>query len=212
MPASDETAGLSEDELVAIGAHLESFLGSEPKVFHELISDRLHLDLYFFEPTEHRPVLTVTTVGMSALPMVDGSRGELMAYLPPNWPLDFRSHGDEVFWPFRMLKAHARAPHEYGFAIHAGETMGLADPPEPLGPGLILTSIFLAYPFEDEAFDDFELRGTPVQFMTVIPLTTAEVELKQREGSDAFLQALDAAGAANVIDPGRPCAVTGARP
>ncbi|HUS62599.1 MAG TPA: suppressor of fused domain protein [Acidimicrobiales bacterium] len=201
---------LSEDDLAAIEAHLIAHLG-EPNLFHEIISDRVHLDLYLFEPTEVRPRL-VSTVGMSAVPMADGRHAELMICLPADWPLDFDALGDVAFWPMKALKQAARAVHDFGFALEPGQTLAIGEDPDPLGPGTLVTCVLVAGTFEDPEFGRVDTTMGDVVFMTLIPITTAELRFKQEHGSKALLDKLGAAGIGPVVDPARPCSITGARP
>lgn len=205
-----EVAYLSDEDLAAIEAHLITHLG-EPSLLREIISDRVHLDLYLFEPTADRPRL-VTTVGMSALPMTDGRNAELMICLPADWPLDFESFGDAAFWPMKMLKQAARAAHDFGFALGPGQTLAIGEDPDPLGPGTLVTCVLVAGTFEPPPFGLVDTTMGDVVFMTLIPITTAELRYKQEHGTDALMAKLNDAGVGPVIDPTRPCAVTGARP
>lgn len=209
MPGA-EVVYLSDEDLAAIEAHLIAHLG-EPMVLHEIISDRVHLDLYLFEPDGERPRL-VSTVGMSAVPMADGRRAELMICLPADWPLEFEELGDLAFWPMKMLKQAARAAHDFGFALEPGQTLAIGDEPDPLGPDTLVTCVLVTGTFEPPPFGLVDTSAGDVIFMTLIPITTAELRYKQEHGTDALMAKLNDAGVGPVIDPTRPCAVTGAGP
>ncbi|MCA8989695.1 MAG: suppressor of fused domain protein, partial [Planctomycetaceae bacterium] len=52
-----------------ITSHIEKHLGEVKTVFHELISDLIHLDVLYIPPNESHPVQTLVTSGVSDLPM-----------------------------------------------------------------------------------------------------------------------------------------------
>ena len=70
-------------------------------VFHELISDQVHIDLHWVKPTAERPFHTLVTSGMSNLPMTTPPGAEEVRYaelsicLPADWKLseeDFKEY------------------------------------------------------------------------------------------------------------------------
>ena len=52
-----------------IARHIERCLGPVESVFHELISDQVHLDVHWVKPTRGRPYHFLVTSGMSDRPM-----------------------------------------------------------------------------------------------------------------------------------------------
>ena len=97
-------------------------------VWHEIVSDLVHLDIYMWRSTEDRPMYTFVTGGMSDLPMtvpqaaVDegtSDRAELMVCLSASWPVPTDDHAispwnDEgAYFPIRSLKQLARLPHDH---------------------------------------------------------------------------------------------------
>src|SRR5690625_5128383 len=76
----------------SIPAHIGRFIAGEPTVFHEIVSNDLHLDIYCWAPTKHRNLWTFVTVGMSAHEMNIPAgyeyyrRTELVATAPGHWP------------------------------------------------------------------------------------------------------------------------------
>lgn len=98
------------------------FPNRETGVFHELISDIVHIDVNIMEATPDEPYRVLYTNGMSDLPMTlpqeirkeykHLERSELMMFLPADWPLtqkDFEA--EENYWPIRLMKMLARFPH-----------------------------------------------------------------------------------------------------
>ncbi|MBT9176653.1 MAG: hypothetical protein DDT20_00974 [Firmicutes bacterium] len=53
----------------AIDAHIERHVGKTDVVFHEIISNLVHIDVHVVRPTKQRPFATLVTSGMSAKPM-----------------------------------------------------------------------------------------------------------------------------------------------
>jgi Suppressor of fused protein (SUFU) len=53
-----------------VTAHVEAHIGVVDRVWHELVSDRVHLDVLVVEPTAERSFTTLVTSGMSGFPMI----------------------------------------------------------------------------------------------------------------------------------------------
>lgn len=200
----------------ALEAHLEKHLG-ECTVFHELISQTVHLDLYCYGPNESRPYYTIVTVGVSDGPLsapedADMLRYvELMLYLPPDWPMP--TDGDmpeDHYWPFRIIKFLGRFVHEYNSFYAPLHTIPNGDPPAPYADNTELCCALLTMAaMEEESFHDLEIDAHPVTFLQVHPITRAEMELKLEEGGDELLQLLGENGVLDEpIVPGRPCFAT----
>ena len=77
-----------------ISDHIEGHLGPIDKVFHEIVSDTVHIDVHVVLPNDGFDGIRLVTSGMSDLPMTvpDGSTSpqyaELMISLPADWKLD----------------------------------------------------------------------------------------------------------------------------
>lgn len=97
----------------------------DSRVFHELMSDVVHIDVHIVPPSEKRPFYLLFTTGMSDLPMTlpeDCSwddrkiyeRAEIYCLLPPEWKFDGFSDPKEAeryMWIITALKYSARYPH-----------------------------------------------------------------------------------------------------
>jgi Suppressor of fused protein (SUFU) len=211
VPAADEP------ELVeALGSHVERHIG-DFTVFHEIVSDLVHIDLFVARPTNDRPRTTVVTCGMSALPMaapegMDEFRyAELVLALPPDWPLSQDAfEAESVYWPFRLLKTLARLPHEYATWLYFGHTIPNGDPAMPYSSGTELCGVLLWPPaLVPESFARLDLSGgRPVHFYGVFPLHAEEMELKLKKGADALVGLLADAGVTELVNPERPSMVT----
>jgi hypothetical protein len=180
--------------LQEIEAHLERHLGEVTSVFHELVSDLVHLDVLFLEPTPERPYKTLVTSGVSDRPMSvpegaeDFQYAELMINLPEDWPLDQKSFEDEAnYWPVRWLKMVGRLPHEYKTWIGWGHTIPNGDPAEPIADTQF-TGVMLSPPYFLDS-DFFRLKtasGAIICFYNLVPLYREEMDLKLKQGADAL--------------------------
>jgi hypothetical protein len=53
----------------ALRNHLRAHLGPAENVWHEIVSEFVHIDVHVHEPTPQWPALVLVTEGMSRLPM-----------------------------------------------------------------------------------------------------------------------------------------------
>jgi hypothetical protein len=195
--------------------HVERHLGTEPRVFHELVSDIVHVDVLHAAPTDELPFNTLMTCGMSERPMAapddfpEGRYAELMLRLPPDWPLEDEAFKDEsVYWPVRLLKTLARAPHEYDTWLWYGHTIPNADPPEPYAPDTELCGAILLTPvLGPDGFDHADVAGREISVLAVIPIREDEMDLKLEKGAEELADLFDRAQLSEVVDPGRPTVV-----
>ncbi len=210
----DFTPPQGEEHIEAIGAHIERHLGPVSGVFHEIISDLVHIDVHVVPATEEFPYLRLVTSGMSDLPMtvpdeVDADVPrymELMVTLPADWPISQDAFEDERnYWPVRLLKGLARLPHEYDTWLGFGHTIPNGHPSEPYAPGvgfdgaIVLPPVTPPEDFAELALED----GKVISFMTIIPLYPEEMDLKLKKGAEALLDRFDAKNIQDVIEPGR---------
>jgi Suppressor of fused protein (SUFU) len=73
------TAPQGEECIEAISNHIETHLAPIETVFHEIMSDTVHIDIHFVKPTPDFPYVRLITSGMSDLPMSENH----LAGLPP---------------------------------------------------------------------------------------------------------------------------------
>jgi hypothetical protein len=120
------------EEIELITRHIARHVGNPEKVFHEFVSDLVHMDVHIVKPTETRNCYTLITSGMSGRAMkpepeqVDYAFGELLLCLPPDWPLE----DPEQQWPADLLKFLGRLPHEFETWLAEGHGAPNGDPPE----------------------------------------------------------------------------------
>ncbi len=197
----------------AIVRHIEQHLGPVESVFHELISDAVHLDVHWVKPTASRPFHLLVTSGMSDRPMnvpaeLDAPRHiELVATLPERWAIGDGAFRDENwYWPVRQLKTLARLPHKYDTWLGEGHTVTNGDPPQALAPGTRLCGAILLPPQHvPDAFRELRLDAVKtIRFLAVVPVHEREMTLKTRSGTEALVDRLRKARVTDVIEPTRP--------
>jgi hypothetical protein len=134
--------------------------------------------------------------------------------LPPEWKLEQLSVTppppdlEEWYRPVRWLKMLARLPHEYETWLGFGHTVPNGDPPERFVEatrmrGWIVLPL-LSVP--EEACTLVLADGRLVNFYAVHALYPEEMSLKLNKGTDALLDAFEAADISEVLQPDRcPC-------
>jgi hypothetical protein len=197
----------------AVDAHIAQHIAPVDMVFHEIISPDLHIDVHHVRPDRNRRFHTLVTSGMSERPMSTGEEAaefrfaELVILLEPNWPIEHSKFGDEnVYWPIRLLKTVARFPFEVGTWVGMGHSMAAANPPEPMAPATELSSAILLPPLSlgESLMCMPRGDGATTYFWTIVPLFSEELALKLEKGTDALMEALDAAGVDDIVRQTRP--------
>lgn len=178
------------------------FSGREFKVFHELISDTVHIDITIMEPTEEEKFKILFTTGMSALPMTLPNeipdedrelycRSELMMFVPDNWDLTEEGmRDDNNYWPIKLMKQMARFPHLYNTWLGYGHTVPNYEGYEPYSENTGLNGIVLTMFKEEISIVDTK-DGNKINLYYVIPLYKEEVEYKLEYGMDALMEKLE---------------------
>lgn len=201
-----------EEYIEQISDHIEKHLGPIETVFHELVSDKVHVDVHFVKPTPEFPYVRLVTSGMSDLPMKapDDERVpkyvELLITLPPDWRLAQSDMEDERwYWPIRLLKSLARLPHQYDTWLGWGHTVPNGDPPVPYADNTrFCGAVVVPSVTVPQAFHTLSIEGVKeVTFYAAVPLYEREMNLKLRSGLDALLDRFDRNGITDVVDPAR---------
>lgn len=198
----------SEDS-AQIEKHIDRHLGPIESVWHEIVSDLVHIDVHYIKPTPERNVHTFVSTGMSDLPMSapegseDSKYAELLVTLPAVWPVSEDDFKDEKnYWPIGALKWLARFPHEYETWLWWGHTVPNGNPPEPYHPSTKFVGAIIGTPVTvPQEFRSF--RCSPekeVNFFSVIPIYSEEMDLRLRKGSDALFDLFAKSGVTEVID------------
>jgi hypothetical protein len=210
-----EPVGWDSPVLDAVQGHVERHVGPIESVFHEIVSEGIHLDLLRVEPTDERQFHTVVTCGMSAKPMAvpegaeDFRFAELVIGLPPGWPLGDEDLRDERnYWPLRLLKDLARLPHTYDTWLGIGHTVPNDDPPQPYAPGTELCCALIGPALTGpDGFEVLDRPEGPINFYGVFAIHADEMELKLAKGADALGEQFDRARVSEVLEPDRPSAL-----
>ena len=181
-----------------ISDHIEEHIGPIESVFHEIISDLVHIDVHMVPPTQRRNCYTLVTSGMSDLPMTvpDGydefSHAELVISLPPDWPLNDKLLTTTQDWPVGLLKSLARMPHEYSTWLGFGHTIPNGDPPDPYADGTRLAGVILIPAFfAGEQFCQLDAGDKVINFYSILPIYPEEMDLKLKTNADTLFTRLE---------------------
>lgn len=200
------------ESIEGIDRHIATHLGQVDSVYHEIMSDLVHIDVHVVNPAPARDYYTLITSGMSDRPMSvpegaeDYRYAELMICLPPTWLLTEEAFEDEAnWWPLRLLKQLARMPHEYDTWLCMGHTIPNGDPPEPYAPNTSFCCALLLSPATTpEAFDRLTISDEKViNFYGIFPLYKKEMDLKLAKGADALLEGFAEIRVTEVLDLNR---------
>jgi hypothetical protein len=197
------------EHIERIEGHITRHIGEPSVVFHEIISDLVHLDVHIVPPRPDRNFYTLITSGMSerAMKVPEGaeefSYAELLICLPPDWKLQQEDFKDENnYWPVRLIKGLARMPHEYDTWLSFAHTIPNGDPAEPYASNTEFCCAMLAPPTRaPEEFWNFQV--TPeitIHFLAVLPLYAEETELKLKKGADEIFERFDQNQISELVD------------
>lgn len=204
--------------------HLAQFLPARSTVWHEIISDLVHIDVYCFVPTPERAFYTLVTSGMSDLPMnvpeglEDMARAELLICLPPDWKIgqlgDTLAQDDledfSNYWPIHMLKYLARMPHEYHTWLGWGHSIPNGQSPEPFANTSFVGTVIGPVVTLPDEFVSVQVDDQTVWFYGLYPVYAEEMQFKidTPEGADALFEKFESAGVTELIDLQRPNVMT----
>lgn len=200
-----------------ITAHFEAlFPGRESFVFHELVSDLVHIDVNIMRPTAEKNYYVLFTTGMSDLPMTlpdeladhkELKYAEVFLFLPGGW--DLGKTGDlgndlpySSYWPIHMLKFLARFPHEYKTWLAWGHTMPNGPDYAPFCDGLGFGGVVLDHLNGLEGLDAKD--GAHISFLFAIPAYKEEIEYKLKYGMEALSKRFTEGQLPLVLDVHRP--------
>jgi len=167
----------------------DELFGPSETVYHEVGFDLPHVDVYTCPPGySGRDFYTLVTGGMSDLSMrvprgVSANRAELVMYV---------SEPKEVY--LKILRFLAHFPHDHRTWFGHGHTFPNGQPPQPYFESSVLdTILFLDSIVRPDATLEQRLKieKDPVHLLWVVPITTAESELKLQKGTNALLDLFD---------------------
>lgn len=179
--------------------HIEEHIGKISFVYHEIVSDEIHLDVYVVGPSEKRNIYTLVTYGMSERPMAaptgkDGYRfAELVLSLPATWPLtqeDMQS--EEIYWPVKWLKIIARLPHDQNTWVSFGHTVPNGAPPKPFSSNTKQCCWIMSFPLlfgrQFGSWKVDELKT--INFFSLISIYKEELDFKLKKGAKPLIERL----------------------
>lgn len=191
---------------------IEANIGTISFVYHELVSDNVHIDIHVVAPSETRNSYTLITSGMSDRPMPAPAGKEnyrfteLTLSLPASWPLS----GDELqdddnYWPLKWLKTIARLPHEQNTWVSLGHTVPNGDPPKPFSSATELCCWIVSVPLLfGRQFGQLKVdEEKTVHFFSLVPIYGEEMDFKLRKGAQPLIELLLRSGVNEVINPKR---------
>ena len=219
-PKLTATASPEGRYLQDIQDHIEKFIGPSDSVLHEIVSPTIHVDIHIVPPTTKIPYLTLMTSGMSdkdmnvpsaAVPKADYELAEIIAFLPPDWPVEeFTSTGDDAdenpsgFYPVFWMKHYARKVHEQNIAMSWFNTTANGDPAEPIEDGVGMVGFLFAPPLQLGPGGLFVPThdNRQIRLLSLVPIWSDEVVYAINKGGESLCDRLDVAENF-VFDPSR---------
>lgn len=197
------------EHIEAIVEHIEKQVGEVTMVFHEIVSNLVHIDVHHVPPGPGRGFHTLVTTGMSDKPMTvpEGAEefrfAELVLCLPSDWKLTREDFADEAnYWPIRLMKELARLPHEYETWLGPGHSVPNGEPPQPYAQNTRFCCALIVPPFRFGK--EFLRLETPdervINFYSVWPLLPDETEFKLKHGYDELMDRLFARDVTDVVE------------
>ncbi|AKA68088.1 suppressor of fused domain protein [Clostridium scatologenes] len=197
-----------ENQMEKIEEHIHKYFGEPTSVYHELMSDLIHLDVYYIKPNEDRNFHTFVTSGMSFIPMnpMEGSEdekyAELIVCLPAQWPVSEEAFKDmDNYWPIAWLKMLARFPHDYKTWLGFAHTMPNYDPPIPIANTNFHGIMLLPPILTPQSAAKLQINeDISINFYCIIPLYKDEMQYKLDNGYKDILDKFDEKGINEVIN------------
>ena len=199
----------TEEEMKTVEDHIQKYFGKFEQVFHELVSEYIHVDICIVPPSKDRNYYMLFTMGMGVHRMnVPDSfeeekgkfeRAELAIALPKNWKVG--DSAEKWYWPIRLLKSLARLPIESDSWLGWGHSI---DHEEPFADNTKLcASVLIDVQGPEMGGQDLVLpNGEQVNFYQVIPIYREELNYKLNHDTEALLEIMG--NVSLVVDPKRP--------
>jgi hypothetical protein len=181
-----------------------TLFGEAQSVFHEIVPLVPHIDVHTFKRSGRQgDVFALVSSGMSDLPM----------RVPPNAGHGAPRRVELIFYCaepkqeyVETLRWVARFPHDQKTWLSYGHTLPNGNPPAPLWDTEVLeTLLFMPTIVQrDQTLPkELVLAGDPVHFLWVVPLSTAECNLKLEQGFGAILDLFEKHHHPHVFDAAR---------
>ena len=187
----------TEEDLDILENHIKHYFGNFEQVYHESVSDIIHVDIALSLPSPERNHYVLTTMGMGAkimeqVPQELREKGigrlELMIALPADW--DIHSSDEKWYWPLRWLKILARFPFEEDTWLGWGHSIPKGD---VFAENTKMNTILLDVPYEygEDSYSVSLSNGEEVHFLQLLPIYQEEAQYKIKNGTQALLQLFD---------------------
>lgn len=195
-------------------SYIKRNFGEYSKVYHELYSQDIHVDILVIPPSEKSNYYKLITMGMGAYKMnvpnpIKGyglERAELVAFLPPEWDLNI---GDDSYnWVIKELEILSRMPIIENSWIGFGHTFSNDEKSEiPFSKTTKLTSSILLTAVTDN-FNEYHVglkltnKGI-INFYQFYPLYKEELEYIKNHGLEEFSNLIPDDELLPIINPNR---------
>lgn len=184
----------TEEELERYQQFVKEQFGDYKEVLHEIVSDRIHLDIIVVPPTKEDNYYKLITMGMGAYKMnvpkqlkkYKLERTELVICLPSNW--DIKSNKEEDYWPIKQLKALARVPVNNNDFICEGHTISSDEFNTPYAKNTKFCSMLLISMLDkNKQFIEMKLNDKEkINFYQLFPIYKEELMYIWQNGCQAF--------------------------
>lgn len=184
----------TEEELDKYQQFIKEQFGDYDEVFHEIVSDRMHLDIIVIPPTKDENYYKLVTMGMGAYKMnvpkkfkkCNLERAELVICLPPDW--NVKSNKEEDYWPIRQLKSLARIPMNNNTFICEGHTISSDANNTPYDKTTKFCSMLLISILnKEEKYIEMEFnKDEKINFYQLFPIYKEELMYIRKNGCRTF--------------------------
>lgn len=197
-------------DMELITNHIKKNIGEIHSVFHEIISDEIHLDICYVQSDPSREYEALITMGMSAIPLTtsedsdDPEYVELIILLPKDWPLEkLNMFSEDFYWPIQLLKDLARFAHHNKTHLSYAHTVANADELVSYAKNnnfcasILLPSVTLG---EDAFILRRKSNSEDVYFFCVVPIFEDELFFKMENGADKLMDLFDEHQVSDIVD------------
>lgn len=202
----------TQEEMKDFEEYIIQNFGEYSKVYHELYSPDVHIDILVIPPTPEHNFYKLITEGVGAYKMntpdiakdYELERAELIIYLPPEWNMKISNSNYD--WVIKNLKMIGRIPIEENSWIGWGHTIS-HDPngniPFSDKTKFCATLLINATTYNNKDLHfRFEDKGK-INFYQLIPLYKEELQYKMNNGLEALLEIFDENNLDLVLDLNR---------
>lgn len=196
----------------------ETFPGRESFVFHEIVSDIVHIDVNIMRPTEDKPFYVLYTTGMSDLPMTlpdelrdreDLKYAELLLFLPADWEFGKelalgKDLPSRYYWPVGLMMFLARFPHQYQTWLGWGHTIPNGPGYAPLDDSVGFSAAVLTGGGDGPLGTLKTKDGKLIHFYMVVPAYKEEIQYKLKYGMEKLAELFQSGDFSMILDIRRP--------